>query len=290
MSNGRRRAAVRPAGPLLGTALGAVLVTMLAACSAGAPSLRTATPEPSAVTSSPGARTAPDPAALAAAARTAGAVATSGEVSVTVAAVTMPVAVAPHDDGSVALTITVAARGGSDLGTASHPVTAVIAAPSGLRFAARTDRSIVVLGATGAVVGALLPVVAVDGAGARLGAELAVRGSDDTVLDVRVEPGSGGAATLVFGAPALVSARWGEREGGRSLAVVPAHWVRAGSLAAQGALWSALIAAEPDADSPTMHDQLTCHALGAPDKDAWNLEPWRPEVDSFTLVATRCNP
>ncbi len=39
-----------------------------------------------------------------------------------------------------------------------------------------------------------------------------------------------------------------------------------------------------------MHDQLTCHALGAPDKETWNLEPWRPDVGLLAVLAAACNP
>ena len=97
-------------------------------------------------------------------------------------------------------------------------------------------------------------------------------------------------ATFVVGAAALESATWGEAEGGRSLAVVPAGWVRTGDLAAQEALASQLEAQEPEAATASMRAQLWCHVLGAPDKASWNLEPWRPEVSTTTLVATRCNP
>ena len=85
-------------------------------------------------------------------------------------------------------------------------------------------------------------------------------------------------------------ADWGEREGGRSLAVEPTAWARAGGLAAQEGIWAAVIAQEPEADTNGMRDQLLCHALGAPDKETWNLEPWRPDVGSFATLAARCNP
>ncbi|MCL1898320.1 MAG: DUF2599 domain-containing protein, partial [Micrococcales bacterium] len=100
--------------------------------------------------------------------------------------------------------------------------------------------------------------------------------------------------------PALVSANWAERgdEGGRTLMVVPAPWVRqamrGGQLelgqAALEQLWAELVAAEPQADLPTMHNQLTCHGLGAPDKSSWNLEPWRPDVGLAATILARCNP
>lgn len=110
----------------------------------------------------------------------------------------------------------------------------------------------------------------------------------DGVLVLRGSPAP--AVELLVGASALTSTTWGEAEGGRSLAVVPADWVRGGSLAGQEVLTAQLVAAEPEAGSASMRAQLWCHALGAPDKDAWNLEPWRPDVGTVTLLATRCNP
>lgn len=97
---------------------------------------------------------------------------------------------------------------------------------------------------------------------------------------------------LVAGDAALTSATWAERdvEGGLSLAVVPAPWIRGGGEATLELLGAQLVAAEPDAGSDTMRDQLTCHHLGAPDKASWNLEPWRPDVGIIGTVAARCNP
>ena len=296
----RRRLIARGAACLL-------LMTSLAACSPdddGARSGSTAS-TPTTTSPSPAPRpTAPTleatadqadlagPAGLAEVVRTAGTLVRSGEVTLTVAALSAPVSTDAQEDGSVVLTIPVAVspRSGTGRGTASRRVVAVLAAPSGMRFEVKSDQSATLLGSGGTVIGALSAVAVVDGAGARVGAGLAAREIDAALLDVLVDAGSAGSAILTFGATPLVSADWGEREGGRSLAVVPAPWVRTGSLAAQDALWSALVAAQADADSTTMRDQLICHALGAPVKDSWNLEPWRPEVDSFTLLATGCNP
>lgn len=99
-----------------------------------------------------------------------------------------------------------------------------------------------------------------------------------------------GAVTTTLGTTALRSAVWGEREGGRSIAVDPTSWARAAGAAGLDVLWTALVAAEPEADTPGMHDQLACHALGAPDKATWNLEPWRPDVGLVAVLAARCNP
>jgi len=95
---------------------------------------------------------------------------------------------------------------------------------------------------------------------------------------------------LVLADRALESASWGEREGGRSLAVVPTAWARGAGAAGLDLLWSELVAIAPDADNQSMHDQLRCHALGAPDKASWNLEPWRPDVGLVSVLAAGCNP
>ncbi|MBX9245936.1 DUF2599 domain-containing protein, partial [Actinotalea ferrariae] len=86
------------------------------------------------------------------------------------------------------------------------------------------------------------------------------------------------------------AATWGEREGGRSLAVAPAPWVRGGSTAGLALLEAQLVASEPEAASATMQDQLLCHVIGAPDKETWNLEPWRPDVGLVRVLAAQCNP
>lgn len=103
---------------------------------------------------------------------------------------------------------------------------------------------------------------------------------------------SRGATVLTLGDDALDSTAWAQREGegGLSLAVVPASWVRGGGEATLDLLAAQLAGAEPETDSDTMRDQLACHHLGAPDKASWNLEPWRPDVGMFGTIAARCNP
>ncbi|MBE9924495.1 DUF2599 domain-containing protein [Cellulosimicrobium cellulans] len=93
-----------------------------------------------------------------------------------------------------------------------------------------------------------------------------------------------------LGTRAVRSTDWGEREGGRSLAVDPTAWARGAGQAGQELVWAQVVAAEPEADTPTMHDQLLCHAVGAPDKATWNLEPWRPDVGLLATMSARCNP
>lgn len=93
-----------------------------------------------------------------------------------------------------------------------------------------------------------------------------------------------------LGTRAVRSTDWGEREGGRSLAVDPTAWARAAGQAGLELVWAQVVAAEPEADTSTMHDQLMCHAVGAPDKATWNLEPWRPDVGLLATMSARCNP
>ncbi|WP_277211618.1 DUF2599 domain-containing protein [Isoptericola croceus] len=99
-----------------------------------------------------------------------------------------------------------------------------------------------------------------------------------------------GTATTALGSRAVAATDWGDREGGRSLAVTPTDWARSAGLAGEGLVWAELVAAEPEVDTASMRDQLTCHAVGAPDKPTWNLEPWRPDVGLAAVLAARCNP
>ena len=90
-------------------------------------------------------------------------------------------------------------------------------------------------------------------------------------------------------------AKWGDLS---SLRVYPTDSGRQASLVATTTgideAWSEVLTLSPDADMPGMYDQFLCHwefaELGQPGKTSWNLEPWRPEVDDDTLVATGCNP
>jgi hypothetical protein len=96
--------------------------------------------------------------------------------------------------------------------------------------------------------------------------------------------------TFVVGTQAIESATWGENEGGRSLAVDPTDWARYAGQAGLDLIRTQLVAAEPEADTSTMGDQLVCHAVGAPDKSTWNLEPWRPDVGLILTATAQCNP
>ncbi|WP_309134099.1 DUF2599 domain-containing protein [Cellulomonas sp.] len=180
------------------------------------------------------------------------------------------VAVEPRGDGSARVTLRTAqaAVTGASLAPAEGVTATVL--EDGSAVLRRGD---VVVGAVGAPDAAETPARWFEVEGV-----LVLRGRPAAVVEVLV------------GTSALASATWGEAEGGRSLAVAPAAWVRGGSLAAQEALAAQLAVAQPKAATATMRAQLWCHALGAPDKETWNLEPWRPEVGTGTLLATRCNP
>ncbi|WP_129336470.1 DUF2599 domain-containing protein [Cellulomonas endophytica] len=187
-------------------------------------------------------------------------------------------------------------------------VVAVLAAPADRTLAVRDDGSVVVDAGDAFVAGlapaghappsvALTPagsprVAAVDPAAPAADAS----GADDAptgpgvVVTLTVPAGAVGDVPLWLADVTVLDATWGQREGGRSLAVEPSAWARAGGQAAGVGVWAQVVAREPEADLPTMRDQLWCHQLGAPEKDTWNLEPWRPEVDTLTLLAAGCNP
>ncbi|GAB2463935.1 hypothetical protein GCM10027063_01570 [Promicromonospora xylanilytica] len=113
------------------------------------------------------------------------------------------------------------------------------------------------------------------------------RGSGTTDTPARTGPLT---VTFEIGTDAIESATWGENEGGRSLAVDPRDWVRHAGEAGLDLIRAQLVAAEPDAGSRTMEHQLVCHAVGAPDKSTWNLEPWRPDVGLILTATAHCNP
>lgn len=240
-----------------------------------APGTGTSTAEPSAGASSAGTRDAePD---LAAAALRDGVPITSQGVTVQVLASSTPYAL---DDGSVrvdlaaAPTATPTARTADRDPTSTAGSTLVVAAPAPLRLDVLSDGTALVLDGDVPVAG-LRP----DPSG-RLEAH-----GDAVVLTASARP-----TGLWFTARAILDLAWGEREGGRSLAVTPADWTRAGGHAAEELAAAQLEAADAEAGSASMLAQLACHQLGARSKATWNLEPWRPDVDPFEMIATRCNP
>lgn len=243
---------------LAGTAL--VVAGLLSGCSGGAGAGSTS-PSPSPTATAPPAP-APAPVALTSGSLTltlqpeAGFVAAGGQVTV-----------AGDEDGSARATVV--------RESASIVPVGVLSAPAGATLSMEADTSVSVLGADGTWLGGLV----VSGVGAGL-----VGLSDGTVRF-----SAAGGASLWLATKAVESLDWGTREGGRSLAVTPTPWARSGALAAEAGVWAAM-SADPDAAVPTMRAQLDCHLLGARDKATWNLEPWRPDVDTATMIATSCNP
>ena len=166
-----------------------------------------------------------------------------------------------------------------------------------------TDGSITVLDGDGTPVAALGPPA--PPSGTEDAPRIEVTDTDATharvELDDRIRPAGSGAAgepagteplpiTFAVGTQAIDGATWGENEGGRSLAVDPTDWARYAGQAGLDLIRTQLVAAEPEADTSTMGDQLVCHAVGAPDKSTWNLEPWRPDVGLILTATAQCNP
>jgi hypothetical protein len=106
-------------------------------------------------------------------------------------------------------------------------------------------------------------------------------------------------ANPVAGPPFIVHTEWVKWGDLSSLRVYPTYAGRVvagqpGTIAEGEEAWTEVLAISPDADLPGMHHQFMCHWQFAevvdPGKSSWNLEPWRPEVDDATMVATGCNP
>lgn len=284
-----RRPSARTAAALV------VLAAALAGCTGPADAPADAT-TPTSTPSVSSELTLMDPGSL----RANGTAVTSGDVTLSVWPPADPAASGPDEDGAVALQLPLPQI--ADGTTATLPV-ATLVAPDGMTLDVLSDDSAVVRGTDGGVVAALTTPL-LTGAAADAGLRVTVTSGDDGTVawsvtrpvrtdgTVEADPSPAGTATATFATTAVRSATWADRddEGGQSLAVVPAAWARGGSLAAEEAVWAQLIALAPDADLQSMRDQLTCHTIGAPDKESWNLEPWRPEVGLLATLAARCNP
>ena len=271
-------AAVALLGPLL-----------LAGCTAGgggSPAPATASPAPTAGADDPAA-TADVPGA--AGARAAGTPVTSGDATLAVLAPAGAPTADPADDDAVLLAVVVPA----DDPDAGLVTVATLAPPEGGTIDVLDDLSAVVRGPDGAVLAGLTAPLLDDPAGRTVRVRPGADGAVTWLAEGAAGSGAaGGTVTATFAATAVLDATWRDLadEGGRSLAVEPADWARRGSLAAEEAVWSALVAAEPEADAQNVRDQLTCHLIGAPDKATWNLEPWRPDVGLLETIAALCNP
>ena len=166
-----------------------------------------------------------------------------------------------------------------ELGT---PLTLSLTGPGS--FTATTDGGLVLRDATGAVVAGVSPPTS--------GARLVPDGDAFAHLVLRTPTGDEERApvTLSIGRRGVDSAQWRERSDGPSLFVDPTSWARSSGEAGWALVWAELLAAHPEVDTPAVHDQLVCHGIGAPDKETWNLEPWRPDVGLLAVMAARCNP
>ncbi|HEY0218086.1 MAG TPA: DUF2599 domain-containing protein [Cellulomonas sp.] len=184
------------------------------------------------------------------------------------------------------------------------PDAVALAAPEGTTFTLLADDTAVLRDAAGQFLAGLTdPVLDQIDAGERSPTVEPAITADGAVLtwslqatgraeDGGTAPVPAGTLTLTVAPTAVRSATWAVRddEGGQSLAVVPSTWARTGGLAADEGLWTQLVTQVPEAGTQAMHDQLTCHTIGAPDKESWNLEPWRPDVGLLATLAARCNP
>jgi hypothetical protein len=276
--------------PQTGARRGGLVAVLVSALLTGCTATGSSGPEPSASHASESA--APPTASPSASATARVGTALGGTAALTSGALTLTLradrpTITAQPDGSVQASIPLPGDLPADA--------AQLTAPPGTTFELQLDGSVVVRDAAGAFAGGLASPTATteDGTLVRARFETAGTAGLRVVVSPALIGGTGGAsgtATVWFGTALLASATWGEREGGRSLAVDPTPWARAGGLAAQDATWAAVVALAPDADTNGMHDQFLCHALGAADKATWNLEPWRPDVGSLATLAARCNP
>ncbi|MFE4466681.1 DUF2599 domain-containing protein [Oerskovia sp. NPDC056781] len=233
-----------------------------------------------------------------------------------------PVTVTPDEDGSsrVAFVLppdeaaTVTSSGSAPTGTTDGPDAVSTAVPATIDLVSpadgslvrNSDGSITVLDAAGTPLGGLSAPEATETSGSAGSAGAVVVAPTRAEVHAKARgatpsgtgsatgdaagTGHGWTVTTWLGAQGVRSATWGDREGGRSLAVDPTPWARQSGIVGEATAWAQLVASEPEAASTTMRDQFDCHALGATDKKTWNLEPWRPDVGFLATAAARCNP
>jgi len=178
-------------------------------------------------------------------------------------------------DGGGTLAVATDADGSVRMNIASSSVTYVpmgtLSGPEGVELEVLADGSLVVRDSDGRLVAGITPI----------------RARFSGSAPVTVSASDGGVLWLAD--TAVTNLSWGNREGGKSLAVTPSAWGRSGSDAAGKLVW-AVVSAEPGADSDSMYDQLDCHRVWASEKATWNLEPWRPKVDPLVMYYRKCNP
>jgi hypothetical protein len=111
-----------------------------------------------------------------------------------------------------------------------------------------------------------------------------------------------GATGPAFSPPFVDHTEWTHWGRLTSLRVYPTPSARAAarqpgtsaSVAASDEAWAEVLTLSPDADTPGMRAQFSCHwqfaEIAQPGKTSWNLEPWRPVVDNAEMVGSGCNP
>ncbi len=257
-------------GPVRRPSLPALVVLsccLLGACTAEPDEAGTEAPSPAAAASP---STGP-PAGTAGPAESTSTEASSADTALTVSA--------PGESGPSGIEVVHGDDGVTTIRTGAAPgAPATITLDSPGRLRVNADSTVTILDDDGAPVAGLSRVTG----GAQLTAV-------DTTT-VHVEASEATTAETMLGTEAVESTAWGQREGGRSLAVAPTRWARSAGEAGTDLVWAELVAADPEVDQPGMHDQLVCHSIGAPAKDTWNLEPWRPDVGLVAVLADRCNP
>lgn len=204
------------------------------------------------------------------------------------------------DTGTVVTTVVVppaSVPGGAGPG-AGPRVRYAFTVPAGTALDIETDRTVALVATGGPIVAGLATPSVADAAGQPVRAsweaagETPEPGATALALDLRLPADAAYPVTVSIhlGASVVATTRWGENEGGESLAVTPTDWGRVAGAAGQAHGHADLVEAEPSAGTTVMAHQLRCHQIGARDKATWNLEPWRPELSFLEYVAARCNP
>lgn len=89
----------------------------------------------------------------------------------------------------------------------------------------------------------------------------------------------------------IAQAQWVEVDQQPTLRITPTELLReCGMRAGADAGWQQVLTLAPESDTAGMRAQYLCHVGFAPNKDVWNLEPWRPEVSTVEMVRSQCNP
>lgn len=95
--------------------------------------------------------------------------------------------------------------------------------------------------------------------------------------------------------PYIADVRWVNGITDRALRVTPTDaGLTSWGPTDEAAAWAELVALAPDAATPGMYQQFSCHWIFArvvdPTRRAWQIEPGRPVVPDAMMIATGCNP